>query len=264
MNSNPFSLDGFNIFVTGATGHLGRPITGAIADAGANVLVNASSRGAVRELVSETIGRGRNAEPAIFDITDHDALQYFFKKWGRKPLHGLVNNAHGGSLGTLEAASAEDYRSSFEVSVIGSQVLLQAALPSMRRAVSAIGSAAVVNMASMYAKVSPDQQIYTSRDEINPPFYGAAKAALLQWSRYAACEFGPERIRVNSLSPGPFPSLAVQEQQPEFVKRLSQKVPLRRIGQPEEVANAVVFLLSPAASYINGTDLAIDGGWTAW
>jgi len=56
----------------------------------------------------------------------------------------------------------------------------------------------------------------------------------------------------------------VQEQQPEFVKRLSQKVPLRRIGQPEEVANAVVFLLSPAASYINGTDLAIDGGWTAW
>lgn len=264
MTSDAFSLRGFNVLLTGSTGHLGRAIASALAEAGATVVLNASSAAAVNELADEMTARGMRTEAASFDITDHHAIRAFFEKWGERPLHGLVNNAYRGALGNLESASAEEYRASYEVSVIASQVLLNAALPALRRAVVKNGSSAVVNVASMYASVSPDQRVYPSREEINPPFYGAAKAALSQWSRYAACELGREGIRVNAVSPGPFPSPVVQKQYPEFVKALSNKVPLGRIGQPAEVAGAIVFLLSPAASFINGADLAIDGGWTAW
>jgi gluconate 5-dehydrogenase len=116
----------------------------------------------------------------------------------------------------------------------------------------------------MYGSVSPQPEVYRDAPQFhNPPAYGAAKAALLQLTRYSACHLAAHGIRVNSVSPGPFPAPAVQANE-AFVEELTARVPLGRIGQPGELVGAVVFLLSDAASYVTGANLPVDGGWTAW
>jgi NAD(P)-dependent dehydrogenase (short-subunit alcohol dehydrogenase family) len=176
----------------------------------------------------------------------------------------LINNAYAGGGGTILTTESDQYRQSFEVTLVAAHNLLRAVLPALRLGVEQSGDASVINVASMYGLVSPDLRIYDSAKGANPPFYGAAKAALIQWTRYAACELGPQGIRVNSISPGPFPSDDVKQTAPDFVERLAKRVPLGRVGIATEIQGPVLFLASPAASYVNGANLVVDGGWTAW
>lgn len=258
-----FSLRGRTALVTGATGHLGRQVAQAFAAAGAHVLVNARSTDAVADLVAAIRASGGQATPLAFDIRDAGAARDALGRF-EGPLHALVNNAYVGGAGRLEGADPQAYRESYEVAVVAADGLLQAALPALRLGAKGQGGASIVNFASMYGMVSPDQRLYDSPSGANPPFYGAAKAALIQWTRYAACELGPQGIRVNSVSPGPFPSESVQLAAPDFVARLAARVPMGRIGAASEVAGPVLFLASPASSYVNGANLIVDGGWTAW
>jgi NAD(P)-dependent dehydrogenase (short-subunit alcohol dehydrogenase family) len=124
--------------------------------------------------------------------------------------------------------------------------------------------ASVINIASMYGTVSPDPAIYGDSGLNSPPAYGPAKAALIQLTRYMACHWGTQNIRVNAIAPGPFPRDEFQRSQPAFTERLAAKTPLKRIGRAEEIGGAVTFLASDAASYITGAVLPVDGGWTAW
>ena len=116
----------------------------------------------------------------------------------------------------------------------------------------------------MYGMVSPDLRIYDDPKLSNPALYGASKAALIQWSRQAACEFGPRGIRVNSISPGAFPNSSVLSERGNFVEKLSNKIPLGRVGKSSELCAPVVFLASAGSSYVNGSNLVVDGGWTSW
>ncbi len=259
-----FSLRGKTALVTGATGHLGSVMARALAGAGAHVLVNSRSQARSQELTQSLINAGCSAESAVFDVTDKSAIADFFSAREQQALHILINNAYLGGAGSIELSDAQAYTGSYDVTVVAAHNLVRAALPSLRKAVQADGEASVINLASMYAMVSPDQRVYGSPRGANPPFYGAAKAALLQWTRYAACEFGAEGIRVNSISPGPFPSDAVQKSNPEFIQKLAAKVPMARIGRADEVAGPVLFLASSAASFVNGANLVVDGGWTSW
>lgn len=259
-----FSLRGKSVLVTGASGHLGSAISRVLGEAGAHVLVNSRSAARGLELTKWLRDIGCSAEPAVFDVTDHAAVATYFSARKDKPLDVLINNAYLGGAGNIELAEAESYAGSYEVTVLAAHNLVKVVLPSLRLAVEKNGYASVINLASMYALVSPDQRIYDGPGAVNPPFYGAAKAALLQWTRYAACEFGPEGIRVNAISPGPFPSEAVQTSNPGFIQKLASKVPMARIGQPGEVAGPVLFLASSASSYVNGTNIVVDGGWTCW
>lgn len=259
-----FSLEGRRALVTGATGYLGRAMCKALAEAGAHVLVNGRDEAKVSTLVGELRATGGSADGWIFDVTDPVAVEHAFVSHELLPLHVLVNNAYVGGAGSLATVGAQDYRDSFEVTLVAADALLRAAMPALRAAVAASEDASVINVASMYGMVSPDPRIYADPHTANPPFYGAAKAALLQWTRYAACELGPKGIRVNSLSPGPFPSLASQAASPAFMAKLASKVPLGRIGCANEVGGPLVFLASSASSYVNGANLVVDGGWTSW
>jgi len=259
-----FSLEFKQVLVTGATGYLGRAMSIGLAELGANVILNGRNHERVEHFAAELCKMGFRATPAVFDVNDEHAVLEWFTQYGDAPLHGLVNNAYAGGAGSVETAREDDYRNSFEVSLVSAHRLLQYALPGLRAAVRECGNASVVNMGSMYGMVSPDQRVYESKHDANPPFYGAAKAALLQWTRYAASEFGLEGIRVNAISPGPFPSTEVQAANPDFIAKLVNKVPMGRIGRSEELQGPLSFLISDASSFVNGTNLVVDGGWTCW
>lgn len=259
-----FSLAGKTALLTGATGHLGEQMAMALGGAGATVLVNSRSSQRANALVKRLEERGYRAEPFVFDVTSPEQAREAISGLKNTPLHILINNAYAGAGGTVETAEASQYQDSYDMAVSSAHRLLQACLPNLREAVRQSGDASVINIASMYGMVSPDPRLYDSPSGTNPPFYGAAKAALIQWSRYAACEFGKEAIRVNSLSPGPFPAKSVESGSPDFIEALSFRVPLGRIGRAEELQGPLLFLASAASSFVTGSNLVVDGGWTSW
>ena len=259
-----FSLKGKTALITGATGYLGTAMATVLAEAGAHVLINSRSPSRSAELASRLGAAGLSVADATFDVTSPDAVYRFASEYGDEPLHILINNAYVGGAGNIELATEESYVASYDVTMLAAHRLFRTFLPNMRSAVSLSGDASVINFASMYAMVSPDQKLYNSPSGANPPFYGAAKAALLQWTRYAACEFGKEGIRINSISPGPFPSNDVQQSNPEFAASLAAKVPMGRIGCSDQIKGPVLFLASSASSFVNGANIVVDGGWTCW
>jgi len=262
-----FRLDGRVALLTGAAGHLGRFMAQALAQAGAHVVLNGRNSAALEALLQEISGRGLACSIACFDVTDESAVREHVARIAKT--HGrldvLVNNASSGSPGTLETAKATDFEQIYRVNVIGAFQLLQCALPILREAAShRQGGASVVNISSMYGSVSPDPAIYGTSGANSPPYYGAAKAALLQFTRYAACHLAADRIRVNCISPGPFPAEHYLQRDPDFAGRLQAKTPMRRTGDPSELQGPLLFLASDASSYVTGVNLAVDGGWTAW
>ncbi|WP_224970328.1 SDR family NAD(P)-dependent oxidoreductase [Acinetobacter oleivorans] len=259
-----FSLKGKTALITGAVGYLGTSMAFALAEAGAKVFINSRSRANCQRLVDKIQAKGLLAECAVFDVSSETAVRSFAYKLQGEPLHILINNAYAGGAGNIEVSKEQSYLESYNTSLVAAHRLMQALLPNLRLAVAQSKDASVINISSMYAMVSPDPKIYASSSQVNPPFYGAAKAALLQWTKYAACEFGFEKIRVNAVSPGPFPSDQVQNSNPLFIDMLSKKVPMGRIGRSEEIKGPVLFLASPASSYVNGANIVVDGGWTSW
>lgn len=262
-----FSLEGRVGLVTGAAGHLGSAMSRALASAGAHVVLVGRDGERLEGLAAEVLESGGSAEVAAFDMRDSQALGATIDRLGKA--HGrldfVVNNAYGGRTATLEQASAEDFTAAFEIAVTAPFELVQAALPLMRAAVEASGgTASVVNIASMYGLVSPDPRIYGTSGQNSPPFYAAAKGSLVQLTRYLACHMGAEKIRANCISPGPFPRPSVSTENPAFAEKLVDKVPMRRLGTPEDLAGAVVYLTSEASAFVNGANLVVDGGWTAW
>jgi NAD(P)-dependent dehydrogenase (short-subunit alcohol dehydrogenase family) len=262
-----FRLDGRVAFLSGATGHLGKSMAKALSAAGAHVVLNARHQDALEVLAAELINGGHQASIACFDITDESAAKAQIANIGEK--HGrldiIVNNASSGRPGSIESATAEDFHQIYRVNVIAAFQLLQLSLPLLKESGKRTpGGASVVNIASMYGSVSPDPSIYGTSGANNPPSYGAAKAGLIQLTRYAACQLASDRIRVNSISPGPFPPAQFLERDPEFGACLSAKVPMRRLGDPRELQGPLLFLASDASSYVTGANLAVDGGWTAW
>ena len=261
MKESLFSLQGKSVLITGAVGYLGREICFGLAESGAHVLVNSRSETKAQELVNQLTLKGFSAEAAVFDVTVHKQVDAFFETYSG-PLHVIINNAYAGSGGTIETSTSEQYTSAYAITIESAHHLFQRALPCLRSAVKECGDASVINIASMYGKVSPNLGLYSTPEGSNPPFYGVAKAALIQWTKYGACEFGKEGIRFNSISPGPFPNL--NNNDPDFVQSLADKVPLQRVGNASELQGPVVFLASSASSFVNGADIAADGGWTAW
>lgn len=249
-----FRLDGAVAIVTGASGWLGTAITSALSSAGAHVVAVARDKSRLASLPA--------AETASCDVTSADwplLVRRIAEDHGR--IDVLVNNAHIGRGGSLRQATPDDYREALELGIIAASEGINAARPGFAASVAAGGSPSVINISSMYGVVSPDPDLYSSEEGRNPPYYGVAKAGLLQLTRYAAAELGPSGVRVNAITPGPFPQHP-SRMDPDFVSRLAARTVLNRIGRPDDIRTAVLFLASPHSAFVTGTNLVIDGGWT--
>ena len=258
-----FRLDGRIAFLSGAAGRLGRSMAGILAAAGAHVVLNGRRQDALEVLAHELTSQGLQVSIACFDVTNQEAILQCTSRIAEK--HGrldvLVNNASSGRAGTIETATAADFEQLYRVNVVAAAQLLQASLPLLKEAaVRSQGSASVVNIGSMYGNVSPDPSIFGTSGANNPPYYGAAKAGLIQLTRYAACHLAPDHIRVNCISPGPFPADQYLKRDPAFRERLNAKTPMHRSGDPVELQGPLLFLASEASSYVTVINLPVDGG----
>lgn len=254
--SSLFDLNGKTALVAGGGGYLGTPVCEALAAHGARVLV-ADLRLDAAQASAERARRSGSAEAVALDTADEHAIERVCDEAG--PLEILVNLAASSRGRSLDEASAEDWAAGLEVCLTGSFLLARAAAKQMGEQ-----GGSIIHFSSMYGMISPDPRLYENLLPPNPPDYGAAKAGILQLTRYQAVFWARRNIRVNTIVPGPFPKPHGQGGVSAFTDRLSDRVPMGRVGNAEEIAGAVVYLASNASSYVTGTSLVVDGGWTAW
>lgn len=173
---------------------------------------------------------------------------------------GLIDLSYASTAKAFDDLTAEDFDAVNHGGLTSTFILSR----EIGNAMKEKKSGSIVLFSSMYGSVSPNPGVYESPMNTNPIEYGVGKAGIVQMTRYLAVHYGKYNVRCNCISPGPFPSPAVQQTHPEFVGRLAEKVPMGRVGRQEEVAGAAIFLVSEAASFITGQNLFVDGGWTSW
>ncbi len=260
METNPFDLTGQDHWVVGGAGHLGQPVVRLLAGLGARVLcVDIEDRSAAFIALA---GLDSQVTAGRLDANDTGAAQEFVAAQiaARGVPHGLVMMNYASTAKRLQELTAEDFDRVNHGNLTATFIFARALATAMRG--ERRGS--VVLFSSMYGSVAPDPSIYQAPQTPNPIEYGVNRAGIQQMARYLAMHFGPDGVRCNSISPGPFPSPDAQRTHPHMVAAQNSKVPLGRIGRAEEIAGAVAFLLSDASSYITGINLPVDGGWTAW
>ncbi len=260
--SSLMNLQGKVAIVTGGAGWLGTSICETLAELGATIFIasrDPSKHAHVKNNIASL--HQSNLESVELDIASEESIKNCFAKivdrTGRIDI--LVNNAYSGSSHSFAQTSINEWKKIIDVGLTGCFTTMKAAAFCMQNT----GGGVIVNVASMYGLVSPDFAVYEDTQFTSSPAYGAAKAGVIQLTRYAACSLAQHNIRVNSLSLGPFPAQPVQEDK-AFISRLAAKTPLGRIGTPWEIKGALAFLTTQASSYVTGHNLVIDGGWTAW
>jgi gluconate 5-dehydrogenase len=255
-----FDLTGKVVLITGGTGHLGPAMSRALAEAGAAVVLTSRDAGRARATAESLprVGAARHHGVAL-DQLDVAALEHGFAEAlalaGR--IDVLVNNGHEGVLGDWTTVAAEQFTR--QLANATGYFLLARLLRD--HAVERGAPASVIMLGSMYGQVASYPDAYEGVCPASPVAYHTLKGGILHMTRHLAVYWARDRVRVNCLSPGPFPS---GKAPPAMVERLCTKLPMKRMGRPHELKGAIVFLASDASSFMTGQNLVIDGGWTAW
>lgn len=244
-------LDGHVAIVTGGSGSIGRAICRCLAAHGAKVTVHyRSGEDEALGLVAALEREGLEARAIGADLSTASGCEALIAAAGEAfgTATILVNNAAIQPVAAFEEISAADLSSMLATNLQGPFRLMQ--LFAGRVIAAGIRDASIVNIAS----------IEGSRPAAGHSHYSASKSALITATRAAALELGRHGIRVNSVSPGLVNRDGLEQDWPEGVERWRRSAPLGRLGEPEDVADAVAFLVSPSAGWITGHDLVIDGG----
>lgn len=256
--TSPFDVCNRNFIVTGANGYLGRTFSKGLLEAGANVLAISRNRGLLDDAVQ---GRFKeNLQIELLDCNDESlvgqAISVFQKRFG--DIDGLVNNAYSAPRRPSFDMTTTDIQKVIQDCFIQYWTTIRALIPFANK-----DHCSIVNNSSLWASLAPNLDMYL--DLRNEPSIAltVSKAAVNQLTRYTSILFAKDGIRVNSLVPGAFPQKR-SEIRLDYVDQIEQRIPMRRIGRPEELIGPVIFLLSRASSYMTGQTLNIDGGYTIY
>lgn len=264
-----FKLNGKVAIVTGAAGLIGREHSIALAEAGANVVITDIDEEKCIEvaasLPSDSIG-------IAADITSESSVQTLLNKTLEKfggvdilvnnaAINDMVENPHADpEVSKFENYPVDLFRKVMDVNVTG--MFISSKIIGGEMAKNQKGS--IINIASTYGIVAPDQSLYQKRDGSQTFFKSAAyptcKGAVINFTRFLASYWGKSGVRVNTLSPG-----GVENNQDEyFIENYSRRTPLGRMASKDDYRGAIVFLASDASAYMTGANLVVDGGWTSW
>lgn len=256
------SLKGKVAIVTGAAGWLGSAMSRALAEAGARLVVTSRQASQAEAFAATLPGDGHLG--LGFEQGETDTIPNFVNtvvdRMGQIDI--LVNNAYGGPSANIDTATASDFDQAYHTGVTSYFLLARDVMLHLRERRA---SGSIINIGSMYGVVASYPDAYEGLGINSPPNYHGLKGGIVHLTRHLAAYWAKDNIRVNCLSPGPFPKMPdINDAHPEFIARLEAKVPLGRMGQPEELKGLVLLLASDAGSYITGQNILVDGGWTAW
>ncbi len=246
-------LSGKWALVTGASGNIGTGIALRLADAGAKIVAHCfENRDGADQLAQLINERGVTSVAVQADLGSPEKVDELFSKLEQEQCLPdiVVNNAARQPVQTFDGMTFSDWDEMFAANLDSAFLVTQKAAQAMRNAKLA---GAIVNIAS----------IEGSDPAMAHGHYSATKAGLLMLTRACALEFGALAIRVNSVSPGLIWREGLERDWPEGVERWRSRAPLSRLGTAEDVADAVLFLVSPAARWISGANLVVDGGMSA-
>ncbi len=268
--NRPFSLEHHIAVVTGACGKLGPIWIEALVDAGARVaaleLPGAPASPSYRAAEERA---GASIRRFDCDITNRTSIESaaaaVTAQLGEPSV--LVNNAgvdqppdSGGNRSRIDDLPIDQFRRMLDVNLMGTFQVTQVFGSQM----AARGAGSIINIGSLYASVSPDQRFYDHLPGELPflksPAYGASKAAVVNMTKYFSTLWGPQGVRVNTLSPGG----VLGGQDDQFKRKYGARVPLGRMASADDLKGPLVFLASSASSYVTGHELRVDGGFTAW
>lgn len=251
-----YNLKGKTVLVTGATGQLGTEICKAFDAAGATVIGTDNKLNEIKYVSSPRV------EYHAMDISVKKEVARIFGKVADKykSIDVLINNAGVSVFEPFEERPEESFDWVLDVNLKGTFFCIQEFVKIAR--VSA-KRRSIINIASMYAVISPDFRIYTDCSRKNSEVYGATKAGILQMTKYFAVHLAQEQIRVNAVSPGGIFN-PEDPQGEDFIKNYSFRCPMGRMADAGEMIGAILYLASDAASYTTGQNMVIDGGMTSW
>lgn len=254
------SLAGKHAVVCGSTQGIGKATALQLAELGASVTLVARNEEKLRTVLTELTPH-TNHDYLVADFSKPDELEKTIKGWCTShKAHILLNNTGGPKGGPIRNAGINEFRAAFEQHLICNHLLVQALYPGMKD----LGYGRIINVISTSVK-QPLDGLGVSN---------TVRGAVANWSKTMANELGQYNITVNNVLPGATNTVRLQSiaenkaakssglDYDEILKNMANMSPMKRIAEPEEVANAIAFLASPAASYINGINVPVDGGRT--
>ncbi|HBZ81744.1 SDR family oxidoreductase [Brevibacillus sp. FSL K6-0770] len=271
LYKNMFSLEGKTAIVTGGLGILGKQICQGLAEFGANVAVIDLNQQEAEEFSKElSESFGVKCLGVACDVSSPTSVKEMVNEVVKTlgEIHVLHNNAASKSkdldafFSPFEEYSMDQWREIMSVNIDGMFLVAQSVGKQM---VQQGKGGSIIQTASIYGIVAPDNRIYEGSHylgrQINTPaVYSASKASVVGLTKYLASYWAPQEIRVNTLIPG-----GIQSGQNEvFIEKYSNRVPLGRMGRPDEIVGVMVYLASDASSYVTGQQFVIDGGLSAW
>lgn len=255
-----FDLTGRVALITGGSGYLGQSFSRALAEAGATVVIASRVKKRADQIASELPSLGGAAHHGVqLDQLDEDSLNAGFdaaiETAGQVDI--LINNGQKGHALDLTDVTGEAFSEDLK-NATGYFLLARRFRDQI---VERETTGSVVMIGSMYGVVGSYPDAYEGVCTASPVQYHALKGGIIHMTRHLACYWAQDGVRVNCLSPGPFPSEKAPQ---EMVERLKTKLPMRRMGEPHELKGTLMLLASDAGSYITGQNILVDGGWTAW
>ena len=260
--SELFDLKDKAALVIGGTGFLGKAMSEALAEAGAWVTIAGRNQERAEAAAHSLPKASPSHQGLVCDVTAESSIRECVDQVAQQSgrLDVLVNSVVSGRSDEIDRVAAEDMQAYLAGNLTGPFIASQQAAVHMR----AGGGGSIIHIGSMYGLVGSYPDIYQGVSNFSPPAYHAAKGGLIHLTRYQSVYWAQDNIRVNCISPGPFPRPVQHAGRAEFLRRLTQRVPMGRGGRDWEIKGAVVFLASEASSFVTGHNLVVDGGWTVW